>query len=235
MKINPTISRILTNKWVLNIVTILALLNVIGYMIMGNLKNVLFFLVLAVIVRYFSKNMIIVLGVPLITTNIFSLKNDNSYAFEGMENNNKNYSNSIKKINDEKEKTKPPLMPGTDDPSVSASNSKSDEHFEVGRPKKNGGGSKIDYASTIENAYDELNKILGSDGIKNLTEDTQRLMKQQMSLAESMEGLAPMVEKMMPMAQKMQEMMGSMGGEGGMSGLMDMAKKMASQVGNQSK
>ena len=35
-----------------------------------------------------------------------------------------------------------------------------------------------------------------------------------------------------PMAEKMQGMMTSMGGEGGMSGLMDMAKKMASQVGN---
>jgi hypothetical protein len=57
-------------------------------------------------------------------------------------------------------------------------------------------------------------------------------MKQQMSLAESMQGLAPLVEQMMPMAEKMQGMMTSMGGEGGMSGLMDMAKKMASQVGN---
>jgi len=232
MKINPTVSKLLTNKWVLNIVSILALLNVIGYMIMGNFNNVLFFIVLAVIVRYFSKNMIIVLGVPLIIANVFSLKvNYNYYAIEGMENNDKkDHSDTIKKINDDKIKSQSPTLPGTE---VSAANSKtSDEHFEVGRRTKNGGGSKIDYASTIENAYDDLNKILGSDGIKNLTQDTQRLMKQQMSLAQSMEGLAPLVQKMMPMAEKMQGMMTSMGGEGGMSGLMDMAKKMASQVGN---
>ena len=234
MKISPKVSKLLTNKWVLNIVTLLALLNVIGYMVMGNFHNVLFFIVIAVIVRYFSKNMIIVLGVPLIIANIFSLKgnnNDRYYAIEGMENNDKKgHDDTIKKINDDKRKSQSPTLPGTE---VSASNTKtSDEHFEVGRRTKNGGGSKIDYASTIENAYDDLNKILGSDGIKNLTQDTQRLMQQQMSLAQSMEGLVPLVEKMMPMASKMQDMMSTMGGEGGMNGLMDMAKKMASQVGN---
>ena len=236
MKINSKVSKLLTNKWVLNIVSLLALLNVIGYMIMGNFNHVLFFMVLAVIVRYFSKNMIIVLGVPLIVTNIFSLKGNNNYNYsiEGMENNDKkSHDDTIKKINDDKEKSQSPTLPGTE---VTPSNSKtSNEHFEVGRPTKNGGGSKIDYASTIENAYDDLNKILGSDGIKNLTQDTQRLMEQQMSLAQSMNGLVPLVEKMMPMAQQMQGMMNSMGGEGGMSGLMDMAKNMASKVGNTSK
>ena len=44
----------------------------------------LFFIVLAVLVRYFSKNMIIVLGVPLILVNLFHL-NNNSYQIEGME------------------------------------------------------------------------------------------------------------------------------------------------------
>ena len=109
-------------------------------------------------------------------------------------------------------------------------NVKSDEHFEVGRAKN--GQSKIDYASTIENAYDELNKILGSDGIKSLTDDTQRLMKQQMQLAESMQTLSPLVEKMMPMAQQMQGMMEGMNGNGGMSKLMDMAKQMATGLGS---
>ena len=72
MKINSQVSKILTNKWVLNIVALLALLNVIGYMVMGNFNHVLFFILLAVLVRYFSKNMVIVLGVPLVVVNLFS-------------------------------------------------------------------------------------------------------------------------------------------------------------------
>jgi hypothetical protein len=234
MKINSQVSKILTNKWVLNIVALLALLNVIGYMVMGNLNSVLFFIVLAVLVRYFSKNMIVVLGVPLIVVNLFSLKGNSYYYIEGLENNTTTHSDTIKKINDDKQKSQQAIMPGTDTEHTTngpeSSNVKTDEHFEVGRAKN--GGSKIDYASTIENAYDELNKVLGSDGIKSLTDDTQRLMKQQMELAQSMNSLGPMVEKMMPMAKQMQGMMDGMNGNGGMSGLMDMAKKMAQGLGN---
>jgi hypothetical protein len=231
MKLNASISKILTNKLVLNVVSVIAFFNVIGFMVMGNFNSVIFYVILAVIVRYFSKNMIIVLGIPLIIVNLFSLKNTSSTK-EGMESND-NQSDTINKINDEKRKNDPAVpIVGSD---VSASNVQTDESFEVGRPKN--GGSKIDYASTIENAYDELNKVLGSDGIKSLTDDTQRLMKQQMDLAKSMEGLTPIVEKMMPMASKMQEMMASMNssGGGGMSNLMEMAQKMAKGLGGANK
>ena len=232
MKVKSAVSKILTNKWVLNIVSLLALLNVIGYMVVGHFNNVAFFIVLAVLVRYFSKNMIIVLGVPLVLVNLFSLK---GYRLEGFEE--KKHDETINKINDEKRRKDDshPILPShtneaKDD--VEASNdTKTDEHFEVGRRSKNG-ASKIDYAATIESAYDELNKVLGSEGMKSLTDDTQRLMEQQTQLAKSMEGLAPLVEKMMPMAQKMQGMMESMDTKGtGMSGIMDMAQKMTKGLG----
>ena len=242
MKLNTSISKFLTNKWVLNIVSLIAFFNIIGYMVIGDFNNVIYFIIIAVLVRYFSKNMIIVLGLPLIIINLLSLKNISSTT-EGMKNNTKNQNDTIKKINDEKRRNEPAVpVIGSDSANnlntsddISASNIKTDEHFEVGRAKN--GGSKIDYASTIENAYDELNKVLGSDGIKSLTDDTQRLMKQQMELAKSMEGLTPIVEKMMPMATKMQEMMESMnsGGNGGMSNLMDMAQKMAKGLGGANK
>jgi hypothetical protein len=45
--------------------------------------------------------------------------------------------------------------------------------------KKKGGSNRIDYASTLEEAYDNLDSILGGDGIKNLTNDTQKLMSKQ--------------------------------------------------------
>ncbi len=230
MKLKATVSKILTNKWVLNIVAIISLLNVIGYMVMGKFNHVLIFAILAILVRYFSKNMIIVLGVPLIVVNLFAAKNLSYYGIEGMETPDPD---TIKKINDKTKKDDQTVLPGTEaqDEStnsndVAASNIKMDEHFEVGRPKH--GGSKIDYAATVESAYDDLNKILGSDGIKNLTDDTQRLMKQQMELAKSMEGLTPLMDKLMPMANQMQDMMKNMNtGSGGMSNIMDMAKQMS--------
>jgi hypothetical protein len=225
MKVSSTVSKILTNKLVLNIVSIIALLNVIGYMMMGNLNNVVMFFILAGLVRYFSKNMIIVLGVPLVLVNLMSLK-DYAYTVEGMTTDKKP---EAKKSEDKKESDSEEDKEKT--AGVGASNDKkSDEHFEVGRPKN--GGSKIDYAATIEGAYDQLNSILGSDGIKNLTGDTQRLMQQQADLAKSMESMVPMIEKMMPMAAKASELMKTMNTDGkGIEGLMEMAKKMSGGIG----
>ena len=88
MKLKEALTKVLTNKLVLKIVAILALFNVIGYMVMGKLNSLLFFAVLAVLVRYFSKNMIIILGVPLIVVNLFSIKGE--FSLEGMENNHGN-------------------------------------------------------------------------------------------------------------------------------------------------
>jgi len=228
MKLKSTVSKILTNKWVLNIVALIALLNVIGYIVMGNLNNALIFIVLAVLVRYFSKNMIIVLGVPLILVNIITL-NKGSKSTEGMENNAGNAETqkaALQKALDTKNKNETtPIVP-SDNEVVSSNINDEKSGFEVGRRKN--GGSKIDYATTIEDAYDQLNQILGSDGIKNLTDDTHKLMQQQMELAKSMEAMTPLIKGIMPMAEKAQEMMKSMDtGNGGLGGVMEIAKKMS--------
>jgi hypothetical protein len=58
------------------------------------------------------------------------------------------------------------------------------------------GGKKnrIDYASTVEDAYDDLSKILGGDGIKRLTGDTQQLLEQQVQLVDAMKNMTPLIE-----------------------------------------
>ena len=100
-----TVTSFLTNKWVLNIVSFLALFNVIGYMIMGNFNNVIFFIVLAILVKYFSKNMIIILGVPLIIVNLLSVKNGHGFM-EGIEDKDKDKTQAdiVKKTNDDSKK-----------------------------------------------------------------------------------------------------------------------------------
>jgi len=243
MNFKATLSKFLTNKWVLNIVAFLALLNVIGYMVLGNLNSVFSFIIIAVLVRYFSKNMIIVLGVPLILVNLLSL---NGVIKEGLENNSTpatqtsnqtasdkpkdSQNETIKKINQQDAKSKQglpitPLDNTTTTTNTNTSNAQTDESFEVGRGKKK--SYDIDYAATVEDAYDELNKILGSDGIKRLTDDTQGLMKQQMQLAESMKSMAPMIQSMAPMMKQAQDMLSGMGeGTQGLGGIMDIAKKL---------
>ena len=236
MKVKSVASKILTNKWLLITVSLVSLFNIVGYMVMGKFNNILLFIITAILVRYFSKNMLIVLGVSLIFVNLLTLK-EGFNNLEGFEK--KSHDDTIDKINDEKRKSEhTPIIPHdemarakntTDTSNVESSNVKSDEHFEVGRPK---GGSKIDYAATIEGAYDQLNSILGSDGIKNLTGDTQRLMQQQADLAKSMESMVPMIQKIIPLASQASEMMKTMNTDGkGIEGLMEMAKKMSGDMG----
>lgn len=62
--------------------------------------------------------------------------------------------------------------------------SKTSEHF----------GPRLDYAKTIEQSYQNLDQLLGSDSIQQLTNDTQKLMSQQQNLFNTMQKMAPMIE-----------------------------------------
>ena len=59
------------------------------------------------------------------------------------------------------------------------------------KKKKN---NNIDYQSTLEASYDNLQDILGNEGLTNLTKDTQRLISKQTELAKSMENMGPMLK-----------------------------------------
>ena len=245
MKFNSAMSKFLTNKWVLRVIAFLALLNVIGYLVMGNLNAVMYFIIFAVLIRYFSKNMTIVLGAPLILVNLLAIKGN---VLEGMESGGtaNDATNPVTKPSDEKAQetinkivnkntsgttlTSSAASTDTTTPDNSAQSTGGEQQgFESGRRKNR--GYDIDYATTIEDAYDELNNILGSDGIQRLTSDTQTLMKQQMQLAKAMEGMGPMLESLAPMVDNLKGMMGSMGdGQQGLGGIMDLAKKFSSQT-----
>jgi hypothetical protein len=244
MKLNSAISKFLTNKWVLNIIAFLALLNVIGYLVMGNLNAVIYFIIIAVLVRYFSKNMTIVLGVPLVLVNLLAIRGN---VLEGMESGsgdrNGNTNGTTKpSTQNEQEKINKMVNNNTasttsvinnsaastisESPNNPAQDTGDKQGFEAGRRKNR--GYDIDYATTIEDAYDELNNILGSDGIQRLTADSQNLMKQQMQLAEAMKGMTPVIKSIEPMVKNLQGMMGQMGdGKQGLGSIMNLAKKFA--------
>jgi hypothetical protein len=188
-------------------------------MIIGDFNTVLYFIIIAVLVRYFSKNMIVVLGIPLIIVNFMSLKR-NSYV-EGMETN-----EGTSKENDSENTTTTTTAADKKTASPTPSSGKKD-NFEVGHPKN--GKYKIDYASTIEEAYDQLNSILGADGIKSLTDDTQRLLEQQTQLAGSLKNMGPMIEKMGPMVKNLTSMVGQLDTNGSNGEIM---KNINSIVGN---
>jgi len=59
----------------------------------------------------------------------------------------------------------------------------------------------INYASTIEAAYNNLDGILSSDALKNMTTDTQKLVSQQKKLMENVKQVQPMMENVLSMVK----------------------------------
>jgi len=174
---------------VLYIVAFLALMNVLANLMIGNIYLVGIFLVIGYIVSCFSKNMVIVLSIPLFLVSTIMSGFAVQEGFAGKE--------------DKKEDNKDSLIE-PEEKSDSENNDSSDdtnpsESFEVGRKKQ----TRVDYGSTIEKAYDDLNNILGNEGISRLSEDTQKLMKQQVQLAEAMKGMSPMLEQAQSMLQSL--------------------------------
>ncbi len=50
-------------------------------------------------------------------------------------------------------------------------------------------GNRIDYASTLEQAYDNIENIVGEDGVRGLTDQTKSLMHQQKELMNNMKDM----------------------------------------------
>jgi len=215
MKGSKIFSKILENKYVLYIVFFLAVTNLFSYMIANNHTAIAFFIVTSLLIYYFCKNMIIVLGVPLILTSIFAVgkykHRRHRQRREGMEGNMKNADETADKKKEEKPKTSTSnsevmephdTTATTDTPAISSGSESHDEPGPADTAPKAGftginnkKNNRIDYAATVEDAYGDLSKILGGDGIKNLTTDTQKLMKQQLQLAEAMQSMTPLLEQ----------------------------------------
>jgi len=206
------LSKMLENKYVLYFVFVLAIINLFGYMVTGNLNSIIFFVLVAFLTRYFSKNMIIILTIPLILTSVLMV---GKTVKENFENASKSLDEQIKDLQTEIDAM---IENGvSSDPDKSAFKEKNEKLKNLMKQKNESGKSsdekdksdkksesmssmynkpnRIDYASTVEDAYEDLNKILGGNGIKQLTDDTQKLMKQQLELAEAMKSMSPLMEQ----------------------------------------
>lgn len=203
--------KILNNKIVLHLVFVVSFIMVMCYIMTNKLDLVVYFVVLGLITSYFSKNMIIVLAVPIVLVGLFSGLNR---VKEGMETKSSEDGYDDEESDDKKAKNakKDKKAVKKTENVVKAKNE--NESFEVKR-NRHKKGTDIDYAATVENAYDELNKILGGDGVKKLTEDTNHLMEQQMKLAEAMESFGPMMDKMGPLMDTASKFMNMTGGGSG--------------------
>lgn len=213
-------SKLLTNKYFLYFIVFLASTNVLGYIVTNKINAIIFFILVSLLTYQFSKNMAVILLVAIIATNFLMVNKRMREGLEGIDNKTTSDNttpnltqNALNKITNidpvianaipivkDDQTTSPPLDPNNNDlnnkskektapmgvgSSVSnKQSSKTSEHF----------GPRLDYAKTIEDSYQNLDQLLGSDSIQQLTNDTQKLMSQQQNLFNTMQQMAPMIE-----------------------------------------
>jgi uncharacterized membrane protein YcgQ (UPF0703/DUF1980 family) len=228
MKLPKAVKSLLKNKIVLYAVSIIAFLNLFAYIMSGCVETVIFFALTGVITSCFTKNMIIVLGTSILLTNTFAVcksavqKNmPVGSLLEGMDNKegaSGNKDDGKKEEEKEKEEEKK-----EDDKKAEKPNEESKKEEMTTVYKKN---NRVDYAATVEEAYDDLNKILGSDGVKNISKDTEKLVEQQQQLTKMMQDMGPMVDKV-------SGIIGKVGGKDGLDKMMQSIKGVSGAMPSQ--
>ena len=202
--------QLLNDKNVLYIVFVVAILNLLGYLITNNLEAVVFFLIVGFLSTYFSKNMIIVLIIAIVTTSIFATTRTPKVIYttkEGMGNMRAELKEKVqeKKNNSDEQDDSSNSTSSNSQMRDKISSQKNDSEPQTegmdgiqGEPqnqsKTKGKGNRIDYANTLEKAYENLQNSIGKEGIQGLTEQTAGLLNQQKELMDNINSMQPFLQ-----------------------------------------
>ena len=184
-----SINSLLTNKYVLYATLFFSITNVLGYITLQEFDSLILFILVGFLTSYFSKNMIIILLAAMTTTNVlFTAKKTREFmASMGLQET-VVASSKIAKTNItgvELSSKKKALFENMATMSGGTDDATGDDSAV--------GGDSIDYDKSIKESYGNLEKLIGGDGMSNLTKDTMQLMDRQKQLGESMKTLEPML------------------------------------------
>lgn len=187
---------------------------------MGDEQALTQFILIGIITYFFNKNMAVVLLVALLMTNFLKVTSISVNRKEGMENKEEDMDmeeeeggtdlsmDMMEQMQEQLiEKVEKASTPALKEPRRKTKNSRAmekEEFLNTGPTKKTKkekfqnskkkGGNYVDQAATLEAAYDNLDGIIGKDGINKLTAETSTLLSQQKNLAKTMESMAPLVK-----------------------------------------
>lgn len=231
-----SVKNLLQNKIVLYVILFLSLTSMFSYLMAQNYAPILFFITVAFLTNNFSKNMIVVLGIALLstnmltsTTNVFSKRGfkegmkhhennevdeDGKDDEDGDEEQNliSNIKKELHKVEKHTEKLGDKDKCGNlkNKSECISSNCEWDKHnskcshpvkssFQNMNPASypNADKSKpnLDQAGTTEAAYDHLENIMGTDSIRSMSKDTEKLVNRQKELIDQLKNIAPLINQ----------------------------------------
>jgi len=177
--------RLLKNKVVLYVLLFLGVTNIAGLISIHKYYALAFMVIIGLITSHFTKNMIIIIIISLLSTNMIFLHKFSNLT-EGFEKKGKKKGKGKgkgkkKKKKDGFQQRNVPLSK----PAIIGEDDIEDDELN---------GNRIDYASTMEQAYDNLQSVLGEGGMANLTNETQTLISQQKNLMSTLNDMQPMMK-----------------------------------------
>ena len=193
---------LLKNKAVLYVVFFIAVTNVFGYLMIKNYEAVMLFTLVGFLAKYFSKNMIIILGISILVTNL--------WISSGIKLLNEGVDDTLEKDEEEQEEeegeeTDENVKCDQTDPSGNCTNSFT--NMKPLNPATVDGddsvGPNLDYAGSLEAAYDNLDKLLDSDAMKRMGSDTEKLAQKQKKLMSNIGKLQPLMNTASAMLEKL--------------------------------
>ena len=208
MGINP--NKLLKDKRVLYAIAGLAALNMIGWMSNRRHESLIVFFIIMLIATQFTKNMILIIGSALVVANLLMVSMNRGYV-EGVD-------DTLEGEGDGEGETESGLD------SKKGKKGKKGKDINDGFGKKHdtedneafsSGKHDLDFASTLDQAYGRIDKVLGADGGKKWGDHMDKLFKKQNSLLNNLNRMEPVLEKMGQMASKTKGMEGMLGLVGG--------------------
>ena len=187
-------NNLLKDKIVLYVVFFFAVTNLFGYILVGNLEAVIGFVLIGYVTTFYSKNMIIVMLSAMLLTNLLVAFQNNNIQ-EGMDHDgkekkeNKLPKKKLKKDDDDDEDVL--LL----DKKITKKLTNGGQEVENGVVVEKAKGGKINYAETLEEAYDNLDQMLGGEAMNRMSQDAGRLAKKQVQLMENMQQLEPLMNR----------------------------------------
>ena len=194
---------VLKNKYVLYVLLVIAIVNVLGYLAIQDYNSLALFVVIGLLSSYFSKNMAVNLLSAIVVTSFVAV---NDKVLEGFKEGKANKKADKKKATAKKAaaaaQKAAKLAQGAKKKGEGEACKKGDgcvsgkcennkcakvqSTFQNNVPPSSPAtvddetddsvGDRIDYAATMEQAYNNLQKMLGDDGMKSITQETKKLV-----------------------------------------------------------
>lgn len=180
------IKKILNSKVLLYLVYFITAMNVLGYVNLNDFNSVALFTLVSYVTSFFNKNHVVILLTGILITNI--LGNTQYMIVEGLtaRKTKEGMDNEDEEDEDEEE--------GGVEEEEEEDDTQEEPEDDSDAFTGYGVAPVLDRTKSMEQQYKELDSIIGKDGIDAMTRDTQKLVKRQGKLAESMKAMGPLLQ-----------------------------------------